>query len=414
MPPATSPTRARLRDRGAAIAVAISVMNVATYGYQMTSARLLGPQDFGAFAALMNLLLVVGVISLGAQATAARRIAADPGHVVEIERSVLRVSYRVSLVLGLVLLLLTPLINVALRLDSLTSAALIGITAVPMTVMGAQAGVLQGERRWTPLAILYIAAGVPRLLIGTALVIWHPSESMAMLGVTIGMLAPVVAGLVALRRPREEIPERTGLSAGPLLGEVVRSSQALLAFFTLSNVDVIVARNILDSREAGLYASGLILTKAVLFLPQFVVVIAFPAMSNEKSRGRTVLLSVSMVAAVGAVAVVGSWLLSGVAMVFVGGSKYSHIQPLLWLFACLGTALAILQLLVYAVLARQGRRSIYATWVAVVAVVGLGALADSLRQLLITVVCVDTVLLISLLVITAHRSRELSTQPHVP
>ena len=181
----------------------------------------------------MNLLLVVGVISLGAQATGARRIAADPGHVVEIERSVLRVGYRLSLVLGLVLLLLTPLINVALRLDSLASAALIGITAVPMTVMGAQAGVLQGERRWTPLAVLYLAAGVPRLLIGTALVTWHPSEAVAMLGVTIGMLAPVVVGLVALRRPREDIPERTGVSAGPLLGEVARSSQALLAFFTL-------------------------------------------------------------------------------------------------------------------------------------------------------------------------------------
>ena len=152
----------------------------------------------------------------------------------------------------------------------------------------------------------------------------------------------------------------------------------------------------------------------MLFLPQFVVVVAFPAMSNEESRGRTVLLSVSMVAAVGAVAVVGSWLFSGVAMIFVGGSKYSDIEPLLWLFACLGTVLAILQLLVYAVLARQGRRSIYATWVAVVAVVGLGAIADSVGQLLITVVCVDTVLLISLLIITAHRSRELSRQSTVP
>ena len=50
---------------------------------------------------------------------------------------------------------------------------------------------------------------------------------------------------------------------------------------------------------------------------------------------------------------------------------------------------------------------------AVVAVVGLGAIADSVGQLLITVVCVDTVLLISLLIITAHGSRELSRQPPI-
>ena len=49
---ATQP-RARARDRGVAIAVAMGVMNVATYGYQMVAARALGPQDFGAFAALM-------------------------------------------------------------------------------------------------------------------------------------------------------------------------------------------------------------------------------------------------------------------------------------------------------------------------------------------------------------------------
>ena len=52
----------------------MGIMNVATYGFQMVAARALGPQDFGAFAALMNLMLVVSVMSLAVQATAARRI----------------------------------------------------------------------------------------------------------------------------------------------------------------------------------------------------------------------------------------------------------------------------------------------------------------------------------------------------
>jgi O-antigen/teichoic acid export membrane protein len=353
----------------------------------------------------MNLLLVVGVVSLGAQATAARRIASDPGHVVEIERAVLRVGYRLALVLGLALVALAPLINLTLRLDSLASAALVGVTAVPLTIMGAQAGVLQGERRWTPLAILYVAAGVPRLVIGTALVIWRPSEVVAILGVAIGAVVPVIVGLVALRRPRGEIPPRTGLGAGPLLGEVARSSQALLAFFALSNLDVIVARNVLDAREAGLYAAGLIMTKAVLFLPQFVVVVAFPSMSSEQQRGRTVFRAIALVAVLGVVGVLGAWLLSGIAITFVGGAKYSDIEPLLWLFALLGTVLSILQLLVYAVLARQGRRSIYLTWAAVVCLVGLGSLAGTVGQLLVVVVCVDSVLLVALLATTVHRYR---------
>ena len=63
-------TRATLRD-GAAIAIAMAVMNVATYGFTILAARMLGPAEYGALAAVMGLLLVVNVLSLGLQATGA-------------------------------------------------------------------------------------------------------------------------------------------------------------------------------------------------------------------------------------------------------------------------------------------------------------------------------------------------------
>ena len=65
-----------------------------------------------------------------------------------------------------------------------------------------------------------------------------------------------------------------------MLRELFHNSHALLAFFALSNADVVIARSTLDPHDAGLYAGGLILAKAVLFLPQFVVVVAFPSMSG--------------------------------------------------------------------------------------------------------------------------------------
>ena len=42
----------------------------------------------------------------------------------------------------------------------------------------------------------------------------------------------------------------------------------------------------------------------------------------------------------GVVAVVSAWALSGVAMVFVGGSEFGEVEDLLWVFAVLGTVLA--------------------------------------------------------------------------
>ena len=67
------PLRDLLRS-SAGIAIAMAVMNVATYAFQMIAARLLGPTQYGAVASLMALLMVVAVLQLGLQATGARRI----------------------------------------------------------------------------------------------------------------------------------------------------------------------------------------------------------------------------------------------------------------------------------------------------------------------------------------------------
>ena len=75
----------------------------------------------------------------------------------------------------------------------------------------------------------------------------------------------------------------TTTSSARSCGRPSATRQALLAFFALSNADIVVARNVLDGHDAGLYAGGLILTKAVLFLPQFVVVVAFPSMATRRA-----------------------------------------------------------------------------------------------------------------------------------
>jgi O-antigen/teichoic acid export membrane protein len=383
----------------------MGVMNVATYGFTMIAARLLGPRSYGALAGLMATLLVITVLQLGLQATAARRISAEPDHVGQIERTILGVTWRAALGLAVVLLALTPVLDRVLRLDSLPTAALIAVASVPFTVMGGQAGILQGERRWRELSVLYVLSGVPRLVIGTALIWWRPSETAALLGTTIGAVAPVVAGWWFLRRERE--PGVTSEAHGfrSVMVETFRNSQVLLAFFALSNIDVIVARNVLPEHQAGLYAGGLILTKAVLFLPQFVVVVAFPSMSTIAERRRALTLSLALVAGIGAVVTLGAAVLPRLALVFVGGADYTEITDQLALFAVLGTVLAMLQLLVYSVLARQAHRSVLLVWLALVVLVGLGLLTSEFEQLLSVVLLVDGALFLVLLAISLHRTR---------
>jgi O-antigen/teichoic acid export membrane protein len=308
-----------------------------------------------------------------------------------------------------------------LNLDSWLTAVLVGVTAVPLTVMGGQAGILQGERRWYPLAAVYLCVGVGRIAFGAVALAIRPETSSAMVGVALGAVLPVLVGGLALHRtrtphdrpdaaqpPHREAPPRW--ARGGVLHETLHNSHALLAFFALSNADVVIARSTLHPHSAGLYAGGLILTKAVLFLPQFVVVIAFPSMSQQPSGRRMHVLSLGMVLGIGAVTVLGTAVLSGIAVAFIGGSQYADLQGLLWAFAALGTVLAMLQLMVYNVVARQHQRTVYVIWAALLALVVVAPLLGSLDRLLVFVLSVDSTLFVVLLLHSLRRPRVAATQ----
>lgn len=126
--------------------------------------------------------------------------------------------------------------------------------------------------------------------------------------------------------------------------------------------------------------------------------VAFPAMSTPRERRAVLLRALSMIAAIGVVCVVGSIVARDLAMVFVGGEKYSEISADLWKFAVLGTLLAALQLMVYSVLARQSRRSAWLIWAAVVVVASVGWWGVStIDQVLTLVIITDAVLLVCLI-----------------
>jgi O-antigen/teichoic acid export membrane protein len=394
----------RLRS-GAVIAVAMGIMNLSTYGYTVLAAHALGKEPYGAFSALMGALLVISVLSLGLQATGARRISAEPDQVIAIERVVLGVGLRSALVLGTVCLALAPVLNAVLHLHSLPTALLVGVAAFPLTYMGAQAGVLQGERRWGLLALVYLSQGLGRLVFGLGLIIFWPTEFAAMCGVALGCWLPVLIGALALSRPRTDVPHSEGHPGLDLIREVGHSSQALLAFFALSNADILVARATMSDSQAGLYAAGLIMAKAILFLPQFVVVYAFPSMSKEETSRRTLLLAMAMSAALGAVGVGAVLLLPELALLFVGGKDFEPVKGDLYQFAVVGTLLSMVQLLVYSALARRQGRAVIMIWTALVVLVVSALVVNTESALVLVVVAIDGALFAALLGMALTTSR---------
>lgn len=380
------------------IIVGTAVMNVCTFGFTIVAAGILDTASYGAFFALLNLLMVISVVNMGLQTTAARRIVADPGGVATIERAILRVGCATALAVGGALLVLSPAVTWLLQLDSVVPALVLAGLAVPTTVMGAHVGILQGEKRWAALSWLYVLAGVPRIA-GLALLWWRPTDSIALFGSGLGYIAPVVFGWWVLRRPRTAVGS-DDVSAAPaettssrtVLRESLHSAQALLAFFALANVDIVVARHVLSDQESGLYAVGLLVAKIMLYLPQFVVIVMFPSLATAHQRRRAVIRGTTAILVLGTACTLGVVLLAGVAADLLRSEKLQAVQGHLWLFAVLGTLLSITQLLVYATLARRGRRSIHLVWAALVVCVVAGSLTTTPTQLLTVMIAVTVVL----------------------
>ena len=76
--PAAAPRLAFLRS-ATVVAVGMAIMNVAAYGFTLIAVHRLIPEQFGAVTALLGLLLIGNVASLGLQASGARRIATHVG-----------------------------------------------------------------------------------------------------------------------------------------------------------------------------------------------------------------------------------------------------------------------------------------------------------------------------------------------
>lgn len=364
-------------------------MNVAIYGFTVAAARNLVPAELGALVALLGILLMGNVVSLGIQAVTARRIAVAPDDRADVVGVVVRVTAAAALAVGAVVALLSVMLVPLLRLDSAWPIVLAGLTLVPLTVMGAQAGVAQGSERWGSLTAIYLANGFGRLVLGTTALLVEPSATSAMVGIALGAWVPVLVGAPLLRG---HVLHPRGTSRRPLVREAVLGSHALLAYFVLSSLDALVARNRFAADEAGLYAAGLILSKAALFAPQFVSVVLFPDLARDETR-RARTQAVLAVAGLGAVAVAATALLPRLALVLVGGEQYEEIAGRLWLFALAGSCLAVVHLLVFDALARHAHGVVVLVWAGAAVVVGVAYGLDvHLTGLVTTVASVSAVL----------------------
>jgi O-antigen/teichoic acid export membrane protein len=370
------------------VGAATLVGNGSAYLLSMISARILDQADFGALGALLGLLVIIATLGISTQALTARRVSTATGaNRSDIEGQAIRLSVFVGAAIIAGALVVAWPISVIFAIPVV--AVITGISSLAFVVVGsASMGIAQGREEHTKLSIAFIANGVGRAIGGIIGVVVLQSVTGVGIGILIGCAvgAGISYRLICPRTFSSKL--RDGISI-----EFGHVAHALLVLFTLTNIDVLLARIFLTEDLSGEYSVGVLLAKIAFFLPNAIIIVLFPKMTAGGSS-RAVYLATGLTALLGLIITLVSIFAGDLVIGILGGSQYRDLGSEAWLFALEGSAFALVQVLLYARLAAQDRRAVLAVWGALVVLVTVVAVwrHDTVAEIVTTVVVVSLIL----------------------
>ncbi|MGX7680347.1 lipopolysaccharide biosynthesis protein [Jatrophihabitans sp. DSM 45814] len=340
--------------------------NVFSYGLLLLGARSLDAAGYSELITLTNLLLVGSIPTLALQAVTARRVAAGgpDGTVV--------FALLLSSGLAIVGAALSPLLASFLHLPGVGGILLVCATLPGLAVQGVCQGFWQGSQRFRALANTTFIGIALRSGSGLFVLALGGSTTGIVGAIAVGTTVAAVACLLSAPALRADLTDQIAGDTkaslhklAPLMTECAHASHAYGVFLLLCVTDVFLARHVLPTEAAATYAAGSVITRGTLWLPQSVANVLFASLTDGSRHRRLFLRAAAGIAIVGVVVVVGSWLLQGLVTIIVNGDKYPALRDSTWLFAGLGSCLALIQFALVAGLAVERRLVAIVIWVAI-------------------------------------------------
>lgn len=334
-----------------AVTAGSMLANIAAYLLHLPASRWLGPEGYGAFAALLSAQLLVAVPSLALQAVVARELVRGiPG-----ER--LRpLGRRVALLVALIAALAVA--PVSLLLDTPLTATAAALAPGPiLCLLATEQGLLQGAERFRALGIVLATAGAGKVVPAVAVLALGGGVGAALAAGAVGVAVSwLLAARIVAAGPRITSGDARASTVG--VSSVLAAGQVQLVMMALTSVDLLLARALLSPEDAGRYALGAVAAKAAFWLPQAVGTVLYPRMADPAGHRGAVRSAVGVLLGIGAVAVAAAAVAAPLVPVLVG-ADYQPVAGYLWAFAALGVTLSVLQAFLLATIATD--RTVEAT-----------------------------------------------------
>jgi hypothetical protein len=373
----------------AAVPLAMTASNVLAYALVLLAAHRLDAGSFGEVSSLLGLLLISTIPMTALQTVVARRAALGGA-----SRGVWRGVAVVAVGAGALLCVLGPALADFLHLDDVVGILLVAATVPANATLGAAIGLAQGRRQFFLLAWRTFTAIGFRSIGGMVGLVVGGSPDSTIAGVLVGVTTAAVLSVLPTGRPSAEPPPDPDSDAGGLVAETLHAAHAYGLFVIVTSLGVLLAQHLLSPTGAGMFAVGAALTRAVVWMPQFVPMLLFASMAQKDLHVQALRRAGLSILGLGLVAIAGSALFGRYVVSALGGARYHALDGDMWLFATLGVLLCQLQLAITAGLAQRRRRHAAVMWALIgadlLAALVLGDHATPVR-LVVALVCVTAV-----------------------
>lgn len=339
------------------------------YLYNIVMARpaFLGPQNFGALAALGALLYLEGVmastvITVSTNYTATILGAGEDG---KIRGMVRRLSGQVlvgGIVLAILLLSATRYLTRALHLSSAAPILILTPIMIVTLLVSVIIGVLQGSRAFGALSAVTVLGAFLRLVLAMLLVSpWHLGLSGALVANLAAALVVLAAVSLFVQRhypaARSLPADGSALPRATLWGYSGYVFAMVFGLTSLFSADIVLAQHYLPTMQASLYASLSTLGRIIYFATIPITIVMFSTVSQRLAAQhpyrRVLLLTGTSMAIICAFLGIFYALVPAVIIRYTVGAIYAAGAADLWLYAAFFSALSLATWLAHFLLARR-------------------------------------------------------------
>jgi O-antigen/teichoic acid export membrane protein len=383
--------------------VAMMLVNVFNFAYNMVMARMLGPAAFGNINAAVTLLLLASCISLAFQLVCAKFVARNQAASgkAAVVHNLLSKAWIASLALGAGLFVAQKPIATYLNVPSSWIIGILALGIAAYAPLGVKRGAMQGVCAFPRLGINFVLEAFTRFFVGAGLVV----AGYGVLGAVGAISASVIVACFVPPIP-VELRGQAGTAEPPSFAEALQAIVFFVGQVIINNVDILLVKHFFPSDPAGVYAAISQIGRLLYFASWFGVVNAmFPvaAAANQEldktqRKAHGIGLPLLLVSGLSIVFIAIAALFPHLIMGVIFGSRFIEIG---WLLSLYAAATGLYSLSVVFIAYEMSRRIANTGWLQLIfsgaLVLGIGLFHNTLQE----VIMVRIVLMAAMLVLVA-------------